>query len=47
MKANKRVYEAKFPTNLIFNDEIEKKIQLKKEHKNNSSQLGLLVKHYS
>jgi hypothetical protein len=24
MKANKRVYEAKFPTNLIFNDEIEK-----------------------
>jgi hypothetical protein len=30
MKANKRVYEATFPTNLIFNDEIEKNNSIKK-----------------
>ena len=39
---NKINYEVLFSINLILNHEIEKKINLKKKHKNKSSQPGLI-----
>jgi hypothetical protein len=40
-KQIKTNYKGQFPTNPMLNDEIEKKINWKKDTKNNSSQLRL------